>query len=122
MDGDRADKIFSEMLGEAGFENLCTYQQTGARTPMQLDGTVTTPGFMAEMLMQSHHGEIELLPALPKTWPSGQVSGLRARGGFVVDLAWKDGKLTEYHIRSPEPREVHVRIGNVTKTVKTEKL
>ena len=73
------------------------------------------------MLLQSHAGEIELLPALPQAWPAGSVKGLRARGNLTVDIAWREGKVTSYRIVSPEPREVKVRINGETKTVKAER-
>jgi len=65
---------------------------------------------------------ISLLPALPKAWPNGKVTGLRARGNFTVDIEWKDGKVTNYRIASPEPREVKVRVNGETKTVHSEKI
>ena len=60
--------------------------------------------------------------ALSDAWPEGKVTGLRARGGFAIDLEWKDGKLTNYRIAGPEPREVKVRINGETKTIRAEKL
>ncbi len=64
---------------------------------------------------------IELLPALPTAWPTGSVTGLRARGGYVVDVAWQDCKVTSYRIASPEPRMVQVRVNGAVKTILSEK-
>ena len=75
---------------------------------------------IAEGLLQSHAGEIILLPALPPSWNTGSVSGLRARGGYRIAMQWKDGKLQAATIQSAAPGTIKVRSGTVTAEVATK--
>lgn len=85
--------------------------------PMQIDGTLGITGGIAEMLLQSHAGEISLLPAPTKAWPEGSVKGLKARGNITVDFSWKDGKVTDYKLTSPLEKPVKVLINGERKTI-----
>ena len=89
----------------------------GNHPPMQLDGTYGITAGISEMLLQSHAGQIELLPALPEQWSTGSVQGLRARGNLTVNMAWEDGKVTSYMITTTdaEPKPIKVIVnGQVT--------
>jgi alpha-L-fucosidase 2 len=116
QDGDHANLCLSNLVAQQTCPNLFS---KCFKAP-QVDGTLGATAAIAEMLLQSHAGEIHLLPALPKAWPTGRVTGLRARGGFTVDIEWKDGKVAHYSITSADPRAVRVRINGQVKTVRSE--
>ncbi|MCM3779219.1 glycosyl hydrolase family 95 catalytic domain-containing protein [Microbacterium hydrocarbonoxydans] len=82
--------------------------------PFQIDGNLGFPAGIAELLVQSHTGEVHLLPALPSTWPDGDVQGIAVRSGLVLDLTWSDGRVTAAALRNAgaEDRTARVRVGD----------
>ena len=76
---------------------------------------------VTEMLLQSRSGEVHLLPALPNAWPAGKVTGLRARGGFAVDLEWQDGQLVRATVTSLQGNRLKLRLGDRFATAATAK-
>ena len=114
-DGDTALAVLDTHLRVAPNPNLTA--KFAGMAEFQIDGNLGQMAAICEMLVQSQAGEIEFLPALPKAWPDGAVSGLRARGGFTVDLAWKEGRLGKCLLRSDRGGEPVLRYGEATKKV-----
>lgn len=114
LDGNRAYKLITDQLSPAGSTGFWgkggTYPNLfDAHPPFQIDGNFGCAAGIAEMMLQSHDGAVHVLPSVPDRWADGKVSGLVARGGFIVDIEWKDGKVAVLKVKSELGGNLRIR-------------
>lgn len=115
-DGDAAWNKILELQKEKTLNNLFD-----THPPFQIDGNFGLTAGIAEMLLQSHSGEIVLLPALPAAWKNGTVSGLKARGNISVEISWDNNRLTRAKLEAAENINIIVRSGSLKTSLKLKK-
>ena len=111
-DGQKAHENLQALLAKSACPNLLD-----AHPPFQIDGNFGGTAAVAEMLVQSHHGRVDLLPALPENWASGEVRGLRVRGGAAMDLKWENGRPLSCRLTSVEDTQLRLVWQGTEKTV-----
>jgi alpha-L-fucosidase 2 len=120
LDGNHAYKLIADQLSpapmtESGQDGGTYPNLFDAHPPFQIDGNFGCTSGIAEMLLQSQDGDIHILPALPEVWKDGTVKGLVSRGGFIIDISWKNGKLSDLVIKSTLGGNCRVRVSEKIK-------
>lgn len=125
LDGDRSYKLLRRAMQLTSDGGVNMMDGGGVYTnllsthpPFQLDGNMGATSGMAEMLLQSHAGIVELLPALPKAWATGNIKGLKARGNITVNMEWANGQLLYAELTTPKEKEIVVKYGDREKTIR----